>query len=231
MIRSKHEIWIGLAGLTVALTGCPAEDEGNDTNNTTFTSTTAPSTTDGEETTDDQEETTDDPTDPSATEVTTDPPTTTDATTDDPTNDTSGDPVVCDPPCAGGEECLGGICVPTGDCDPPCAVGEECVAGECVGGPGSGSDYGPCAACAPGEMPVMVAPAVGCFCSPMCDGEGSMCPAPNDGTAQGMCVLELMMGAGPSQCALICDPAQQMCPAGATCEEVQAGVGVCTHPA
>lgn len=231
MIRSKHEIWIGLAGLTVALMGCPAEDDGNDTN-ASFTTTTAPSTTVAEETTDDQA--TDDPTDPSATEVTTDPPTTdetTDDPTDDPTNDTTADPVDCDPPCAGGEQCLGGICVPTGECDPACAPDEMCVAGECVGGPSSGSDYGPCAACAPGEMPVMVPPAMGCFCSPMCDGEGSMCAAPNEGTAQPQCVLELMMGAGPSQCALICDPAMQMCPTGATCEMVQMGVGVCTHPA
>lgn len=219
MFSNKLETWIGLVGLSVALTGCPGDDTGSDTNNTTTPMTSGMNTTGEEETTGGPEQTTGEP------------PATDDATTGEPPDDTTGGPVTCDPPCAANEECIEGVCFPTGECDPPCAAGEECVDGVCEMPTPTNSDYGPCDACAPGEMPVQVTGAEGCFCSPGCDGMGSMCPEPNDGTAQGQCVLETMAGAGPNQCALICDPAMEMCPAGATCQEVQPMIGICTHPA
>jgi hypothetical protein len=136
----------------------------------------------------------------------------------------------------------GGGCQPTDECveQSDCAPGEDCVACFCVGGAEESSDggnptmsdYGPCDACGPGEMPVSIQGFdMYCFCSPGCDGQGSACADPNEGTAMPVCALELMMGAGPSQCALICDPAMMgMCPTGAECIEVQMGVGVCMHP-
>jgi hypothetical protein len=137
----------------------------------------------------------------------------------------------------------GGGCTDQDECmsDSDCGAGESCLMPGCTcfggaeessgGGNPTMSDYGPCDACGPGEMPVGLMDIEGCFCSPGCDGQGSMCATPNEGTAQAMCVLELMMGAGPTQCALICDPAMMgMCPTGATCTEVQPGVGICLHP-
>ncbi|MCX4241631.1 hypothetical protein [Paraliomyxa miuraensis] len=132
--------------------------------------------------------------------------------------DTSGG-VTCDPPCPAGQMCIEGACFDI----PP----EETTTGEPP--PPTDSDYGPCNMCAAGESPVQIMGLDGCFCSPPCDGAGSMCAMPNEGTAQPMCVLELMMGAGPTQCALICMD-DTNCPAGATCQAA-GGAGICVHPA
>ncbi len=132
--------------------------------------------------------------------------------------DTTGGPVTCDPPCAADEVCLEGECFPDGMSDS--SSGEP---------PAENSDYGPCDACAAGEMPVQIMGIEGCFCSPMCD--GMMCPAANEGTGMPLCALETMMGAGPTQCALTCMVGGDDCPAGATCQDTGMGVGLCTHPA
>jgi len=134
----------------------------------------------------------------------------------------------------------GGDCTPKDECqnDNDCPGGGECLGCICVGGTTTGgfptmSDYGPCDACADGEMPVQVMDVEGCFCSPGCAGEGADCAMPNMGTADPVCILELEPGAGPTNCALICDPEMEgMCPEGATCEPVpMSQVGVCMHPA
>ena len=141
---------------------------------------------------------------------------TTDAATTD-AETTTGTPT-CDPACADGEECIDGVCFPTGGDtttdDPP---------------PGN-SDYGPCDSCAAGEMPVAIDGLEGCFCSPSCDGAMAMCPPPNEGTGQAQCVLGVDP-MSPTQCALLCDPAGDNCPPGATCQDTGMGVGLCTHPA
>ncbi len=142
-----------------------------------------------------------------------------------------------------GEDSSGAADTTTSDmvCDPPCAEGEVCVMGTCFDDgmsdsstgdpPPTNSDYGPCDSCAAGETPVGIQDVEGCFCAPACDGAGSMCPAPNEGTAVAVCALELEMGAGPTLCALGCDPAMMdMCPPGATCQDTGMGGGLCTHP-
>jgi hypothetical protein len=106
-----------------------------------------------------------------------------------------------------------------------------CVGGETTGG--GMSDYGPCDMCAAGEAPIQIMGLEGCFCSPTCDAM-TMCPAPNEGTAVPMCVLATMMGADPTQCALICDPmgGDGQCPTGAMCVDTgMMGAGICEHPA
>lgn len=198
--------WLGSAGLLLAMTGCPTGDDG-DTAVTSFNP--QPTTSVGA-------------TGESSTgEASTGTPATTmpaESSSSSDSADTSGG-VTCDPPCEAGQECIGGTCFDMG--------GEESSSGDPP--PPTNSDYGPCNACAAGESPIMIGMIPGCICSPMCDGQGSMCPAPNTGTAVPMCVLELMMGAGPTQCALICtDDAD--CPTGATCEDAGGG-SVCMHPA
>ncbi|MEM7158837.1 MAG: hypothetical protein AAF799_38705 [Myxococcota bacterium] len=201
----KIETLFGLVGLTVALAGCPGDDSGD--TSTTDAATTIAATT---------EATTE--------QATTDEATTEQATTDEPATEEGGDTTTtgapaCDPACAAGEECIDGVCFPTG--------GDTTTTGTTP----DGSDYGPCDSCAPGEMPVMITGLEGCFCSPMCDGQGSMCPAPNEGTGQAQCALETMAGAGPSQCALLCMVGGTDCPPGATCQDTgMMGVGLCTHP-
>jgi hypothetical protein len=192
---------LGLAGLAVAMAGCPSGDDG-ETQATSFN-----------------------------------PPTTSVGMTDDSTSEGS----TSTPMTSTGQESTDGADSTTSGgvtCDPPCDAGQECIAGECFGMPGdsttgdppaTNSDYGPCGMCAAGEMPVSITGIEGCFCSPACDGAGSMCATPNEGTAQAMCVLELMMGAGPTQCALICMNTED-CPTGATCEDAGGG-SLCVHPA
>lgn len=194
--------WIGLTGLALAMAGCPAGDDSG-TGATTFN---VPTTSAGS-TTDEATTSGGGSTSQSATT----------APAESSGGESSGG-VVCDPPCEAGQECIGGTCFDMGgdssSGDPP---------------PPTNSDYGPCDMCAPGESPVMVGMVAGCFCSPGCDGQGSACPAPNEGTGQAMCVLELMMGAGPTNCALICGDTAD-CPPGATCEDAGGG-SVCVHPA
>lgn len=169
---------------------------------------------------------------------------TTASTTDDPTTDTGPEdtgPEDTGPEDSGTEESeSGGGCTPQDECqnDNDCPGGGDCLGCICVGGTTTGgfptmSDYGPCDACADGEMPVEVTGVDGCFCSPGCAGEGADCAMPNEGTAEAVCILVLKGTEDPTNCALICDPEMEgMCPTGATCEPVPMSmVGVCVHPA
>ena len=131
---------------------------------------------------------------------------------------TVDDECMTDAMCPGGM-CIGCICTDVGD--------------DSSGGNPTSSDYGMCGACAAGEMPVGLMGVEGCVCSPTCEGMGSPCPAPTSGMVAGQCILELMMGAGATQCALICMPGMEgQCPDGATCEMVpMQTVGICMYPA
>jgi hypothetical protein len=223
MLDMKPRTLIGLFGLTVALTGCPGDDSGGDDANTTASTignTTGASTG------------ADDDGGPGTT-AGDDSPATSDESTGGPGDDTTtGNPVTCEPACAANENCIAGNCIPTGDCLPECTGEDTCVDGVCVPPVATNADYGPCGMCAPGEMAVQIMGIEGCFCSPACGGAMmDECPAPNEGTSQGACVLGVdpMM---PTQCALVCNPAMPDCPTGATCQDTgMMGVGLCTHPA
>lgn len=198
---AKLMTWLGVAGLGVGLAGCPGDDGTSDTGFTT-----QPSLTTGNDTGQDTGM------------ATTSGGGATDESTGTPGDSSTGSSAVCDPPCAGNEICVDGVCFPDGGGDT--STGEP---------PPTNSDYGPCAAgCGPGEMPVGLMGVDGCFCSPMCDGQGSACPAPNEGTAMPICALELMMGAGPTQCALVCMSPMD-CPTGADCVDA-GGASICVHP-
>ena len=105
------------------------------------------------------------------------------------------------------------------------------TADDTTGGDDDGS-YGPCGMmgeCPAGSDCVSLMGVEGNFCSPQC--EGMMCPAASGG-AMAQCVLILEMGMDPTNCAAICNPMQDNCPAGTTCKDVpmQMGVGICTAP-
>ena len=69
----------------------------------------------------------------------------------------------------------------------------------------------------------------GAFCSPTCT-MSSDCPAGPMGT-QAQCVLTTMMGQPPTNCALICQVDNDMCPEGSTCKDLMMmGAGICTYP-
>jgi hypothetical protein len=192
--------WLGLTALMLAMTGCPAGDDGDTgaetgplpmtTNAGTDTTTTGDASTSSPATTMSEEEST-------------------------ASVDSSTGAVTCDPPCEAGEECIGGACFGMEDSS---SSGEP---------PPTSSDYGPCDMCAPGEMPVAIMGVDGfCFCSPVCD--GMSCPDANEGTAMPVCALGFKMGAPPTQCALVCE-ATEDCPMGASCESVGMA-SLCTHP-
>lgn len=220
-MRNNPMIWSSLVGLTLTLAGCPGGDDGGDsTTASTVGQTTSATGADADGTAADTTPATDD----GMAESTDDGM----PATDDGMPATDDGMVDCDPACAPGQMCVAGSCIGEIDCVPECGAEEACVDGMCVS---TTSDYGPCNACAAGEMAVSIMGIEGCFCSPGCDGAMSMCPMPNEGTAVGACAL----GAGmtPTQCALVCDPTMKgMCPTGATCQDTgMMGVGVCTHPA
>jgi hypothetical protein len=189
--------WLGSASLLWTMTGCP----GGDDDATTAITTTPLPTTGGD---------TDTPT--STGEESTGSTTAEESTT---SVDTTGG-VTCDPPCEAGQQCVGGVCfdMPGDDTtgEPP---------------PPMGSDYGPCNACAAGEMPVGIMGLDGfCFCSPMC--QGMSCPEPNEGDALPTCALGFEPGQPPTQCVLVCQNSDD-CPSGASCEN--AGMAsICSHP-
>jgi hypothetical protein len=215
MREDRLAVLVGLT--TLLLTGCP-DEEGGDTGAMSMT---LPSTDDDEG---------------SATEATTDAMTSDGMTSMPMTSDAmTSDAMTTEPETTGSECTAEDECMVATDCPTPNAmcVGCLCVGGEETGEPPSSSDYGPCNACAAGEMPVGIMDLEGCFCSPGCDGQGSMCPPPNEGTAMAVCGLETMMGAGPSQCALVCTPGMDdMCPTGAMCVDTgMMGIGLCMHPA
>jgi hypothetical protein len=202
--------------VALGLTGCPADDDGDTTNvtNATTTATTTMTTTDATESSGGQEESS----------------TATTASTTTPAEESSTAPA---------ESSSGGdMCSDTDECqdDTDCAGGGMCLACICVGGEETGggmSDYGPCDMCAGGETPIQIMGIEGCFCSPSCDGQGSMCPEPNEGTAMAVCALGPDAMAPPANCALICDPAggDGQCPTGATCVDTgMMGIGICEHP-
>lgn len=136
------------------------------------------------------------------------------------------------------ESSTGDACSATDECqaDMDCPGGGMCLDCICVGGESTGggmSDYGPCDMCADGETPIQIMGIEGCFCSPGCDGQGSMCPEPSEGTAMAVCALGPDAMAPPANCALICDPmgGDGQCPTGATCTDTgMMGVGICEHP-
>ncbi len=201
-----------------ALAACATEDDDSDTNASATISTTIGSATNPGETTDDPTaETTADPTD--ATDDTGETGVA-DTGTTDPTADTGSE-------CTAQDECI----------DDSTCGGGMCIGCICIGGGDTGatmSDYGSCDACGPGEMPTAISGIDGfCFCSPMCDGDMSDCPAPTSGVG-GMPFCALGADAmNPTQCVVVCQDASN-CPDGASCEPLETPngtVGLCTHPA
>lgn len=81
--------------------------------------------------------------------------------------------------------------------------------------------------CSNGEVAFSVQGAEGLgACAPSCDG-GQCPPAPEGSTATAQCAVE-DPNTHNKYCALICQ-AGATCPEGATCHEVQAGIGVCLY--
>lgn len=200
MLSNKLNIWIGLAGFTLAIAGCPGDDSSGDTNNTTDP-TTGVATTDASS---------------SGGAVATETGVaTTDAESTGAPQTTTGT-VTCDPACADNEECIDGVCFPTGEDD---SSGDP---------PPTNADYGSCAAgCAAGEAGAII-PKGFCFCSPVCDGVGSACPSPSEGDATAACVLNTPRSMEATQCALTCNMGET-CPTGAECVDV-GGASICTYP-
>jgi hypothetical protein len=196
-------IWLGALGLLTTLSGCPGDDGGGDDGATSPTTST----------TDAMDSSGGTPTTATATA------TATAGSSSDGGGDSSSSSGGGGDSSSGG----GGDSSSGGGGDSSSGGGSDSSSG----GGGMGSDYGPCDACAAGEMPVQIGNIPGCFCSPSCD-ELTPCPDVNEGIAVPMCVLELMMGAGPTQCALICTDNAD-CPTGATCEDAGGG-SVCMHP-
>lgn len=202
--------------VALGLTGCPADDDGdttNATNVTTSVSTTNMTTTDGTEESGPSEESS------SGT-----------ASTTTPAEESSTAPAESS---SGGSDCQ-----PTDECqdDTQCPGGGMCLGCICVGGEetgGGSSGYGSCDMCAGGETPIQIMGLEGCFCSPGCDGQGSMCPAPTEGTAMPVCALGPDAMSPPANCALICDPAggDGQCPTGGMCVDTgMMGIGICMFP-
>jgi hypothetical protein len=85
--------------------------------------------------------------------------------------------------------------------------------------------------CSTGEMAVQITGLQGSFCSPSCSAS-SPCPTnvPNGATAKPTCALNKPGGSSPTQCALICNPAEaaNQCPDKASCKKIQT-VGICTY--
>ncbi|RMH00587.1 MAG: hypothetical protein D6705_00035 [Deltaproteobacteria bacterium] len=71
----------------------------------------------------------------------------------------------------------------------------------------------------------------GAFCSPKCDGQGSMCPPPPEGvTGTAECALGQAMG-DATNCAILCQLTDATgCPEGASCKDTGMGIGICTYP-
>lgn len=203
--------------VALGLTGCPADDDGDTTNatNVTTTITTTMTTTDATEESGPSEE--------SSTGAT--------ASTTTPAEESSTAPA--EESSSGGSDCQ-----PTDECQDStqCPGGGMCLGCICVGGEDTGggsSGYGSCDMCAGGETPIQIMGLDGCFCSPGCDGQGSMCPAPTEGTAMPVCALGPDAMAPPANCALICDPmgGDGQCPTGGMCVDTgMMGIGICMFP-
>jgi len=84
--------------------------------------------------------------------------------------------------------------------------------------------------CLSDELSVEVEGLSGDFCSPYCS-TSKPCPSdlPSGTTANPECVLETAGSSSPTNCALICNPADNdSCPQNATCKPIS-GIGVCTY--
>lgn len=141
-------------------------------------------------------------------------------TTGTPTTSTTDDPT--DPTTTSGvDESSSGATTSdsTGD-----ATGSESSTGTNPGG-----SYGPCGACADGEIEAEIQDVSGCYCAPPC--MDMTCPAAPEGTAMAQCAVGGEMGM--MYCALVCDPTMMgQCPTEMDCIEIASmpGVGVCTYP-
>jgi hypothetical protein len=120
-----------------------------------------------------------------------------------------------------------------------CAAGLQCNMGECTLGGGDGDGDGDPTTgggddpwdpemCAMPGIPVTITGVDGSACSAPCV-EDLDCPAGPAGTDPA-CVLVLEGAMDPDHCALLCDPLNDACSVGASCKEVQPGVGICTYP-
>jgi hypothetical protein len=122
-------------------------------------------------------------------------------------------------------------------CDASLACGMDGTCGlpDPTGGDGDGapgaceSSWDP-AMCTDGAIPIGVQGIEGGFCACTCASDAD-CPVADPGTQSG-CVLS--DGMGGMFCALICDPANDACPAGSTCKDLMdpnnPGLGLCTFP-
>jgi hypothetical protein len=122
-----------------------------------------------------------------------------------------------------------------------CAAGLQCNMGECTlgGGDGDGDGDGDPTTgggpdpwdpemCPMPSIPVTITGIAGSVCSAPCAVDLD-CPAGPNGTDPA-CVLVLDGMVDPDHCALICDPLNDTCSVGATCKEVEPGLGICTYP-
>jgi hypothetical protein len=164
-------------------------------------------------------------------------PTTTagDGDGDGDTNTTAGDGDG-DTGCPSGEfgcPCDGGTCAPGLVCQPDntCGLGGGDGDGDpSTTGDGDGDAWDPNACAMPSQV-VAVTDIDGEFCSAPCVADGD-CPVGPVGTDPACLLLLDPNDVDPSGCVLICDPANDTCPVGASCKDVpnQPGVGVCTYP-
>jgi hypothetical protein len=147
----------------------------------------------------------------------------------DPTTTGDGDGDEC-PPGEFGCPCINGTCAPGLSCQPDntCGLG----GGDGDGDPTTGGDGDPWDpnTCMDPSVPVTITGITGEVCSAPCAVDGD-CPAGPVGTTPA-CALILDMAVDPTNCALICDPANDTCSVGASCKDVpmQPGVGICTYP-
>jgi len=105
-------------------------------------------------------------------------------------------------------------------------------------GPSSGHYGDPKNGCASDEQSVQITGVQGDFCSPKCEGVlFKHCPSdvPDGATAKPECVLETQGSSKPTQCALICQPSENLadgsnaaCPTNASCKPIS-GTGICTY--
>ena len=116
--------------------------------------------------------------------------------------------------------------------DGTCGLGGGDGDGDGDGDPGE-DPWNPATCAAPSQV-LMVGNLPGNFCAAPCANNSADCPpGPDMGTA-GQCALTTMMGADPSFCALVCQVANDACPAGSSCKDLMdpmnPGLGLCTYP-
>lgn len=91
--------------------------------------------------------------------------------------------------------------------------------------------------CEADEEAVQITGVAGSFCSPSCTGLFKRCPSdiPDGATAEARCILEKAGSSSPTNCALVCQPSENLangvnaqCPTKATCKAIS-GEGLCTY--